>query len=302
MYVPLNKKIVSQRTGKNTVALVGFAATTRDLAPWDDLDTEIWGLNEAAIQPWFKRFDRWFQIHPEDNFMRSENPNDPDHPKWLAEARGFPIYMQEHYDSVPSSVALPIDEIIKLYGNYLTSSLSYMITLAMLEGFERIELYGFELGTRTEYHYQKSNAEYLIGMARGLGFEIYLPPGCSLCKGKMYGFESMEITFRQKLEYRKNGIAAEMSEVRDEAKEAQGMLAVYDKISRLRPDDEELVALWKEQEPITQMKVAKANFITGVNKELETIIGLYDDFLETIGVAPKQDYTKTKKIGDSEIK
>lgn len=302
MYKPLNKRIVSKRTGKNTVALVGFAATTRDAAPWDDPDTEIWGLNEAAIQPWFKRFDRWFQIHPEDNFMREGNQNDPNHPKWLMEARGFPIYMQAHYEQVPASVALPINEIIKRYGNYLTSSLSYMLTLAMLEGFERIELYGFEMGTRTEYHYQKSNAEYLIGMARGLGFEIYLPPGCSLCKGKMYGFETMDVTFRQRLEYRKTAITEEMQKVRDEAKEAQGLELALDKIARLRPDDEELVKLWKEQEPITQGKVAKANYIVGVSKELETIIGMYDDFLETIGVAGKQDYTKTRKISDDETK
>ena len=302
MYKPLNKKIVSERTGKNTVALVGFATTTRDLAPWDDENTEIWGLNEAAVQPYFKRFNRWFQIHPEDNFMRDGNPNDPNHPKWLQEARGFPIYMQEHYEQIPASVKLPIDEIKKRYGSYLTSSLAFMITLAMLEGFERIELYGFELGTKTEYHYQKANAEYLIGLARGMGFDVFIPTGSSLCKGKMYGFETMDVTFRQKLEYRKTSLIEELKQSRDEAKENQGILAAYDQIARLRPEDKELVGLWEQQAPITQAKLAKANFIVGVDKELETVIDMYDEFLSQVGVVGPQDYTKTKKVRDVEIK
>ena len=186
MYKKLNKGIVSKRTGKNTVALVGFAETTRDLAPWDDPDTEIWGLNEAYLQPFMKRWDRWFQLHPEDNFNRDTNTNDPDHPKWLRKKHKKPIYLQEAYPYIPDAIKYPLDEVIANYGDYLMSSFAFMLALAMLEGFERIELYGFEMGTHTEYHYQKANAEYLIGFARGAGFDVWYPEICTLCKGKMY--------------------------------------------------------------------------------------------------------------------
>lgn len=298
MYEPLNKGVVSKRTGKNTVALVGFSQVTRSFIPFDDEDTEIWSLNEAAIQPWMKRFTRWFQIHPEDNFSRPNNPNDPNHLKWLQEAKGFPIYMQKQYDTIPASVALPLDDIIERYGNYLTSSLAYMLTLAMLEGFERIELYGFELGTRTEYHYQKANAEYLIGLGRGLGFDIYIPPAGSLCKGKMYGFESMDVVFRQKLEYRKDGIASEMLSIRDDAKVQQGMLEVVERFYHANPDNEDLKKMYADQKEATRMALAKINFTLGCFEEIKGAIASYDDHLEVIGVAAKQDYTKSKKVLD----
>lgn len=298
MYESLNKGIVSKRTGKNTVALVGFSQVTRGSIPFEDEDTELWSLNEAAIQPWMTRFTRWFQIHPEDNFTRPNNPNDPNHFKWLQEAKDFPIYMQKHYDSIPASVAFPLDEVIEKYGNYLTSTLAYMLTLAMLEGFERIELYGFELGTRTEYHYQKANAEYLIGLGRGLGFDIYIPPAGSLCKGKMYGFESMDVVFRQKLEYRKDGIQAELLSIRDEAKVQQGALEVVEKFYLSNMENEELKKMYEDQKKATRLALAKVNFSIGALEEAKIAIASYDDHLEVIGVAPKQDYTKTKKVLD----
>jgi len=300
MYTPLNKGIKSKRTEKNTVALVGFSQTTRDEIPWDDKDTEIWSLNEAAVQTWMRRFDRWFQLHPEENFNRPNNPNDPNHPKWLREAKGFPIYMQKQYDYIPASVALPLGEITKAYGSYLTSSLAFMLTTAMLEGFERIELYGFELGTKTEYHYQKANAEYLIGLARGLGFEIYLPEGCSLCKGKMYGFETLDVIYRQKLEYRKDAIKVALEEKRDKAKLEEGAFLMVEKFKDLNPGNKEVLELHENQRKITRMALAEANFTIGAFKEVQKAITLYDDHLETTGSFPKQDYTKTKKVEDDE--
>jgi hypothetical protein len=35
---------------------------------------------------------------------------------------------------------------------------------------------------KTEYKYQRPNLEYLIGFARGLGIEVYIPEQSSLCK------------------------------------------------------------------------------------------------------------------------
>jgi hypothetical protein len=298
MYTPLNKRKISKRTGKNTVALVGFAKT-RDEAPWDDLDTEIWGLNEAYAQPWMKRFDRWFQIHPEDNFSRPDNPNDPNHLNWLKVAKGFPIYMQEKFKYIPASVMYPLAEVTEKYGNYLTSSVAFMLTLAMLEGFERIELYGFEMGTRTEYHYQRANAEYLIGMAKALGFEIYLPASCGICKGKMYGFETLDVAFRQKLEYRKTSIENEVQNKRDQAKVEEGQLNVMTSFYELNKDIPEMYEKFKNQVSLTKQAQAKANYAVGCLEECKRIIDLYDEFLETVGVGGVQDLSKTKLVKDA---
>jgi len=204
-YTKLNTGIKSKRTGKNTVALVGFAQTSRDQAPWDDPDTEIWCLNETYVPGFIKRSTRWFQMHTRTNFSRSNNLSDPDHYKWLQEEHGFPIYMQHHYKEIPDSVRYPLNEVIdNVIGlRYSTSTFGYMMALAIYEGFERIELYGFEMRADTEYFYQRPNAEYMIGVAMGKGIEVYLPPRCNLLSGTLYGYEKMSIGFRQGLELQK---------------------------------------------------------------------------------------------------
>jgi hypothetical protein len=292
MYKPLNKKVISARTGKNTVALVGFSATTRDQAPWEDKDTEIWSLNESYNTDWLKRQDRCFQIHTEDNFNRDKNPNDPNHPQWLRTKRGMPIYMQQKYEYIPDAVKYPLDEIVAKYGNYQTSTLAFMLSLAMFEGFERIELYGFELGSQTEYHYQKAGAEYLIGMARGLGFEIYLPPECTICRGKMYGFESMDVVFRQKLEYRRNSIFAAHRQKEIEALQDGGSLVMAETCYNLDPSNEAIRALWEEANIKAHKSTGEGNFLKGQIKELDEIIAMYDDHLIRVGIGSPQN-TKT---------
>ena len=296
-YTPLNKRIKSQRTGKNTVAFVGYAETTRGLTPWEDPDTEIWGLNEAGIQPWMKRFDRWFQIHPEGIFSRPNNPSDPEHLKWLEQLKGKPIYMQNHYDNIPESIQYPIDEVTNLYGNYQTSTLAYMLCLALLEEFERIEIYGFEMGTRTEYHYQRANGEYLIGLARGLGCEVYLPPSCGLCKGKRYGYEGMKTAFRQRIETRFTLMEEEVNNKRDEAHKALGVVEGLEKAIQSDPGNQILVKLLEAQRLIAQSTLAKSNYVVGCRAELKKTIDSYDDFLEVTGVS-KNDRTEHGKASN----
>ncbi len=291
MYNSLNKKVISKRTGKNTVAMVGFAVTSRDQAPWDDMDTEIWGLNEAATQPWMKRWDRWFQLHPEENFNRTTNTNDPDHPLWLRKSHDKPIYLQDKFDYIPDSVRYPIEEIVREYGNYLTSSFSYMIALAMLEGFERIELYGFEMGTLTEYHFQKAGAEYLIGMALGMGIEVYIPENCSLCTGKMYGYETMELPFRQILEARKSQLSETIPTKSNDADFAKGEVSAVMKVIDLLGETEPLRKLKEELIEEARMKVNSYNHVLGALMEIKDIIKQYDKFLVNVGVTGKQDYS-----------
>jgi len=298
MYKSLNQHIRSARTGKNTVALVGFAMTTRDLAPWDDPDTEIWGLNEAYLQEFMKRWDRWFQLHPEDNFNRKDNHNDPDHPKWLRESHNKPIYLQKKYKYIPDAVKYPLDEVMSQVSDYLTSSFSFMISLAMLEGFERIEIYGFEMGTHTEYHYQKAGAEYLIGMARGMGIEVYMPENSTLCKGQMYGYETMDVPFRQSLEYRQSGIEDEIPALRDLAMIEKGKLARLEEDIKLTDFDERLVSQRTDQEHAMDMAAGKHNFMQGALHENREAIKLYDKFLVNSGVIPSQDFTTHEENND----
>lgn len=276
------------RKGKKTVAICGFAPTTRHLAPYNDPNVEIWSLNEAYFYNFLvdkdgkDRWDRWFQMHQRWSFSRSNNENHHEHWKWLkgeptecrchfypraqelAKKRGMkviergpnappkpedckrcvdgvypardpsiPIYMlpepfagpgeykeafSQAYDDIPGSVTYPYWEIVEKYlGNihrqvedeivvneYFTSSFAYMCGLALYLGFERIEVYGFEMATDTEYKYQKGSTEMWIGIASQHA-EVYLPHKWTrICYGELYGVEVTQMINRQHLGFRLN--------------------------------------------------------------------------------------------------
>lgn len=186
-----------ERDGKKTVAMVGMATTSSGLAPYNETGVEIWSMNEAHAAKWITRADRWFQIH--DTFRRKvASRNIIGHYEWLKENKwNIPIYMRSVYEEIPNSIAYPIKKICDEFlsnihrGNkkikYFTSSLAYMLPMAILEGYQRIELYGFEMSEDTEYAQQKACAEFWIGLAVGKGIEIYMPEGCQLMNSSLYG-------------------------------------------------------------------------------------------------------------------
>jgi len=201
---------------KKTVALVGSARSTRDQAPFDDETVEIWGMNEALKYPWMRRADAMFQMHQRWSFTRENNRNDPDHWAWLRAQHPFPIYMQEAYEDVPSAHAYPLAwviDVLNLQRAYFTGTAAYMVALALAQGYERIELYGVELSTGTEWDYQRDCLTYWLGIAEGRGVEVYLPPACGLLKGKLYGYEGGKMIERLFFEERFKILAEKFAHV-----------------------------------------------------------------------------------------
>jgi len=195
------RKLKKLRAGKKTVALVGMATTTCALAPFEDKDVEIWALNEMHAWSWLKRADRWFQIHHSTLWQRDlAKRNVHGHREWLqTNPLNIPIYMQYYQEEVPGSVEYPLREVCdKFFKNirrgdakikYFTSTFAYMMGIALLDGFERIELYGFEMSSGDEYIEQKGCAEFWIGLAIGRGIEIFLPDKSQLLWGPLYGYQ-----------------------------------------------------------------------------------------------------------------
>ena len=192
-------KLRKLRKGKKTVALVGMAVTTCALAPFEDKNVEIWAFNEMHHWKWLKRADRWFQIHATKSWQRDiAKRNVHGHREWLQEnPLNIPIYMQYWNENIPKSVAYPLREVCAMaFKNirrgdakikYFTSTFAYMMGIALLEEFERIEIYGFEMASNDEYVEQKGCAEFWIGLAMNAGIEIYLPPTCIMMFSELYG-------------------------------------------------------------------------------------------------------------------
>jgi hypothetical protein len=306
---------------KDKVAFIGFAPTTRHLAPWDDDSYEIWTLNEEYKYDWVKRTDRHFQFHPRWDFMRDNNMNDRNHPLWLQNKPGMcmrcngegawvvedkgekktficpdckkgrytphasrneliGLYLQETHDDIPGSIAFPLEEAKALLPaslhqrDYFTSSVALMLTLAYMMGYKRVELYGFEMGTTTEYHYQRANFEFLVGLF-SRDMEIVVPKQSTLLRGDLYGYKNMKTGFRQNLEMRK--IILEDQEKKQAAKvhvhtgrvqALQSVVQVNSEFKQSLEDD-----LRKYQEII-----GLHNVIKGAQTEVENLTKLYDNY------------------------
>lgn len=189
-------------TKKRKCAIVGFASSSRDLAPYGDPECAIIALNELYRS--IPRWDVLFEMHKID-YVRKFAPRDgattepsahyaflkslppvgaPDH---------RPVYMQQRHEDIPASVALPIKELSEHFfpgeEPYFTSTPSYMIAMAIMQGYEEIGVYGIDLLQDEEYAYQRPGAEYLIGVARGRGIKVHIPKQSALVKANyLYGY------------------------------------------------------------------------------------------------------------------
>lgn len=187
-----------------SVAIVGFSPLTLPYTKNSKAD-EVWTLNHAyrMVPDPIPRIDRHFEIHDKLWFLRKESHKSNEYWEWLKQKHNFPIYMQEPNEEIPSSVKYPYDEVVRdifgLFRPYFTSSFSYMLGLAILEKFQRVEIYGIEMETDTEYAYQKPGGEFMIGVALGRGINVVLRPECRLCLSEIYGYEAIPHITRPKL-------------------------------------------------------------------------------------------------------
>lgn len=182
------KKNVELTTGgpveAKKVAIVGFAPGSRGKAPFDDTTFQIWGVNE--VYKTVPRVDVLFELHSRE--LIKDKGGDK-HLEWLKTAP-IPVFMQEHYPEFPSSIAFPKDKIVQRFGRYFTNTISWMIAFAIDVGVKELHIYGVDMAADEEYSVQKPSVEYFIGLARGMGIDVYLPPQCDLVKAfYLYGFE-----------------------------------------------------------------------------------------------------------------
>ena len=189
-----------------SVALAGFASATRE-GVYSSKADEIWSLNMLHSSKSLRRIfpldiTRLFELHPK-WMIQKKWYSTGDHWGWLTRIKHhYPVYLIEEYPEVHNGVRYPLEKVSeKFLGNYYragehlqyyTSSMAYMIALAAYEGFNQIEIYGFEMGSSTEYVYQKACAEFWIGIA-GQHSRVVLPENSQLLKSKLYGFEGGQL-------------------------------------------------------------------------------------------------------------
>ena len=158
-------------------------------APWMEKDVERWA--GASFYKYHKKLarhiTRWFEIHPNPERLRMG---------WLAWAiENQPACeLQEPHPELENSSAYPIEKITNRFGRYFTSTVSYMIASAIDAGASEISLFGVDMKGKKEYIRQRACCEYLIGLARGMGIDVYVHDRSPMLQFKhLYGYEYLDI-------------------------------------------------------------------------------------------------------------
>jgi hypothetical protein len=201
---------------RDKVAIVGCAGS-KMLAPFGNPgEWEFWGVNNLHLTlpkaPW----TRWFELHSitYDNIQYLRRGK-PDFRGQLIQpyleslnALNIPVYMQRPWNICPHAVPYPLAAILKEFPRkYFTNTISWMIALAILEGFKEIGIYGVDMAVssplraQNEYSHQRPSCEYFIGLAEGRGIKVHLPDECDLLKSRfLYAIdEPAENAFNKKL-------------------------------------------------------------------------------------------------------
>jgi hypothetical protein len=190
---PIQNLLHTKKSDK--VAIVGFAPTSKDLAPFQDPGVEIWGCNELYNH--VPRLDVLFEIHDRKAWGKDFGSQyGPKHTEAMSKMK-IPIYMTAHHDDIPTSIPLPINQLINAFRtNYYTNTISFQIALALYMQYKWIGIYGVDMAHATEYGTQRPSCEIFIGMIlmyqvmKGWP-QLVIPPESDLLKSAyLYGYQN----------------------------------------------------------------------------------------------------------------
>tara|TARA_R100000808_G_scaffold18710_1_gene40911 strand:- start:5229 stop:6239 length:1011 start_codon:yes stop_codon:yes gene_type:complete len=184
---------------KKEVCIFGYAEETRNLVFELPDSVEVWGINMAHMFLGDKRkAQRWLQIHPRDWSSQGQPATGywgrpRAHFEFLQRFEGKIIMSYDEPD-LPQSELFPFEKFRKKYGReYFTNSFSYLMAMAIDEGYGRIYLYGINLTALDEYIHQRPCMEYWIGQAEARGIDVIIPPASALVKANTsYGLKSTD--------------------------------------------------------------------------------------------------------------
>jgi hypothetical protein len=164
------------------VAIVG-GSKSRFKAPYDDDTWDIWAFSSIRLPT--PRITRWFELHSLEDLqgqLKHDTPYRLSYRRYLQFMLQLdcPIYMQRTHEEIPNSVEYPLQAALDAFGKCFTSTVSYLIALAILEGYETIGVWGIRLKIKTIYARQRPGVEYLLGVAKQRGIHIYLPKSSPL--------------------------------------------------------------------------------------------------------------------------
>lgn len=177
------------------IAIVGFTSSNQQ-APWGKPGWEIWICNNL----WKFCPDKWHRLYDLHNLKTIQE--DEEHLAFLSgekqkhqsgsdvEIGNRPVVTFYPQKEWKTAQLFPKEPIVEKLGRYFTNSISWMIAHALMEGVTELHIYGVDMATGGEYAAQRPSAEFMIGIAIGMGVQVHIPEESDLLKlSAMYGAE-----------------------------------------------------------------------------------------------------------------
>ena len=169
-----------------TVVIVGNGPS-RVRAPHDG---EVWTMNNHCLL-WDWEPTAVFEMHPD---ALTAARYGQEYHAWLQQPHPFPIYMHQADPAIPASVTFPRDEIH--YGqfvekggrtieNFYSTTVPYMLALALHQGYRRVELWGVDLKTSARQSHRDC-VFFWLGILGAHGVDIYIPEDSLLMEEWLY--------------------------------------------------------------------------------------------------------------------
>lgn len=214
-------------TESENLCLLGSAPSSLRLAPFGNPNWAMCGCSPGVygVAP---RSEAWVELH---RYEPGQPWFSPEYCQFLANYKG-PVWMAEVRPEIPNSIELPLADLIQKYSPYFfTSSLAYMMAMAIECGFKRIALYGVDMAAASEYKDQRLGCQYFAIIAKAHGIEVGVPPESDLFRpSPLYGVSEVSharikfLSRRRELEGRVNDALARQQQAKDESLFLRGAL------------------------------------------------------------------------------
>ena len=190
---------------------MGTHPASREHFDWSRTDCDIWVFNEAANLKnekgglAYPKVDAVIQLHHKAIWKNPKNRSDEEHYQWLISGKTPTVYMQKAYKEVPKAVKYPIEKVLSLVENiktningrqkdfkYFSSSPDFALALVAFmwkqgKKYKRVEIWGIELETESEYQYQRTGFGFWTGYLTALGVNLVVYS--KVFETPMYGYE-----------------------------------------------------------------------------------------------------------------
>ena len=199
------------------IAILGSAPSSKALAPFSDPSWEMWVCSNANSD--LPRADVVFELHDVEIFEAM--PQLAGYMDWLKHQKK--VYMIEKLDRYPTSEEYPKARMIEKFGPYFfSSSIAWMMALAIDQKPDTIGLFGIDMTASEEYAFQRPGCQYFIQKCLDLGIKLIVPPQSDIAQpAPLYGYKEADRNYRkafvrrQELQERLN---EEMTKIREATK------------------------------------------------------------------------------------